>query len=225
MPNDAFSFSADAYNVPEDTFTATTDAFTSIDDETLRFADEEVTQLRTRGPSRGNVPRTRQHFDPTQLSDEDVDTAIAKAIRRKSGAKGTASRQISASQDEVEFMLKRTTEWRRNVHASNPRLAALPPNEKGTILHSSVAKRLRQLNIEGLQVNERLNSPFLAPGTSQHLSPVTGLPYKYRIPDFRMEPTIFDIKPAGTPLSGPQFEDFMSFGNTSDVRFIYYDPF
>ena len=29
---------------------------------------------------------------------------------------------------------------------------------------------------------------------------------------------IFDIKPAGTPLSGPQFNDFTSFANTNDVR-------
>ncbi len=40
----------------------------------------------------------------------------------------------------------------------------------------------------------------------------------------RIGPTILDIKPIGTPLSGPQVMDFMNFGNTRDVRFIFYEP-
>ena len=111
------------------------------------------------------------------------------------------------------------TTWRRNVHAANPNLAALPAEVKGTLLHSSVANRMRDLNISGLRVNERLY------GTSQYISPVTGRPYEFRIPDYRIGPTILDIKPRGTPLRGPQVDDFRSFGNTNDVRFIYYDPY
>jgi len=107
-------------------------------------------------------------------------------------------------------MLQKMTAWRRNVHAANPNLASLPANVKGTIIHSSVAKRMRGLNVGGLRVNQRLDSPFYAPGTSQHLSPATGLPYAYRIPDFRLQGTILDIKPRGTPLTGAQVDDFMS---------------
>ncbi len=179
----------------------------------------------TTAPKLGSVPRVRQKFDATQLSEEAVDIAIAKSIRRKSGATGNSSRQIVATQDQAEFILKKMTVWRRNVHAENPHLASLPSNVKGTILHSSVSKRMRRLNVAGLRINERLYSPFHAPGTSQYRSPITGQPYTYRIPDFRMQPTIFDIKPKGTPLTGPQVDDFMSFGNTNDIRFIYYRPF
>jgi hypothetical protein len=97
------------------------------------------------------------------------------------------------------------------------RYANLPPNIKGTILHKSVANQVRQLNVEGLVVNHRLY------GTSRFISPATGLPYTFRIPDYRLGPTILDIKPVGTPVSGPQVIDFMNFGNTRDVRFIFYE--
>jgi len=188
-----------------------------------RFLESEAGSVPA--PRRGSLPRVRNYFDATQLSDEAVDVAIAKSIRRKSGARGTSSGQIPASADQVEFMLQKMTAWRRNVHAANPHLASLPANVKGTIIHSFVSKRMRGLDVAGLRVNERLNSPFLAPGTSQHISAATGVPYTYRIPDFRLQATTLDIKPQGTSLTGAQVDDFMSFGNTSDVRFINYYPF
>jgi len=98
-------------------------------------------------------------------------------------------------------------------------MAALSPELKGTFLHSSVQSRIRSLNVQGLAVNERLY------GTSPYTSPATGLPFEYRIPDFRLGPTIFDIKPSGTPLAGPQYNDFMSFGGTTDVRWIGYQRY
>lgn len=61
-------------------------------------------------------------------------------------------------------------------------------------------------------------------GPSLHLSKHR-LPYQYRVPDFRSRTTIFDIKPAGTPLAGPQYIDFMGFSGLSDVRWIYYIPY
>jgi hypothetical protein len=160
----------------------------------------------------------RQRFDPSDLSPTQIDNAILKSIRRKSGATGTSTGQIAATNDQVEFILKKATYWRRNVHAADEELALLPANQKGTILHSSVAKKMRQLNIEGLLVNQRLY------GISQFVSPATGLPYAFRIPDYRIGPTILDLKPVGTSLSGPQVIDFMNFGNTNDVRFIFYQP-
>ena len=81
---------------------------------------------------------------------------------------------------------------------------------------------VRQLNIENLSVNERLY------GTSPFNSRATGKPFEYRIPDFRFkEPggSIFDIKAKGTPLSGPQYQDFQSFGGTKDIRWIEYDSY
>jgi hypothetical protein len=127
-------------------------------------------------------------------------------------------RDIVRGKREQQPLLKKATYWRRNVHAADEELALLPANQKGTILHSSVAKKMRQLNIEGLLVNQRLY------GISQFVSPATGLPYAFRIPDYRIGPTILDLKPVGTSLSGPQVIDFMNFGNTNDVRFIFYQP-
>ncbi|MEO8215448.1 MAG: Ig-like domain-containing protein [Acidobacteriota bacterium] len=172
---------------------------------------EEIAPKRTLAP--------RQQFDAKALSDVQVDIAILKSIRRKSGATGDSSRQITASSGQVEFMLQKTAAWRRNAKAADPDVLAFDSARKGTILHSSVQKRIRQLNVRDLIVNQRLY------GTSQFISPNTGLPYGYRIPDFRLRNTIFDIKPAGTPLSGPQYFDFMSFANTADVRWIYYGSF
>jgi hypothetical protein len=59
-------------------------------------------------------------------------------------------------------------------------------------------------------------------GASQYTSPATGVPYEYRIPDFKLGSTIYDIKPSGTPLAGPQYEDFKAMGGTTDVRWIEY---
>ena len=74
----------------------------------------------------------RNHFDATTLTDAQVDKAIAKSIRRHSGATGNASREIAATGDLVESMLNMITTWLRNVHAANPNLAALPAEVKGT---------------------------------------------------------------------------------------------
>jgi hypothetical protein len=118
----------------------------------------------------------------------------------------------------VEFILNKVTyEWRNRL-AANPAYGNLTSWQKGTLVHSETFGLMRQLNIRGLIINQRLY------GTSQFISPATGLPYAYRIPDYRIGSTILDIKPGGTPMSGPQFMDFMSFGNTSDVRFILYSP-
>jgi hypothetical protein len=109
--------------------------------------------------------------------------------------------------------LNLTTSWRRNVHASNPHLNELPANLKGTFLHSSVSGRVETMNIQGLDINKRIY------GTTQNISPVTGAPYEYRIPDFRLNSpnVIFDIKPSGIPLTGPQFEDFRLFSGSDDI--------
>ena len=158
----------------------------------------------------------RHRFDATNLSAQQVDRAILKSIRRASGARGNAAHEIVATPDQMQDILQKTAVWRRNVHAARPGMATLSPELKGTFLHSSVQRRIRSLNVQGLAVNHRLY------GTSRYTSPATGLPYEYRIPDFRIGSTIFDIKPAGTPLSGPQYIDFMSFGGTRDVRWIPY---
>ena len=78
----------------------------------------------------------------------------------------------------------------------------------GTAIHSAVSRQMRDLDVSDLLVNRRLY------GTSQFISPATGLPYSYRIPDYRIGLAILDIKPFGTPLSGPQVTDFMNFGMT-----------
>jgi len=155
-------------------------------------------------------------FDASELSAEQVDRATLKSIRRASGARGNANREIVANSDQMQFILEKTTAWRRNEHAARPAMSALSPELKGTFLHSSVQRRVESLNVEGLAVNQRLY------GTSPYISPATGVPYEYRIPDFKLGRTLFDIKPSGTPLSGPQYDDFMRFGGTTDVRWIEY---
>jgi RHS repeat-associated protein len=159
----------------------------------------------------------RARFDPSGLNDAQAENAILKSIRRKSGARANLTGQIIASADEAEFMLRKTTSWRAGEKAADPALASASAGLKGTIVHSSVAKRMRALNISNLEINRRLY------GSSPHLSPATGLPYEFRIPDYKIGNTILDIKPAGTPLTGSQVSDFKLFGNTSDVRLIYYD--
>lgn len=166
--------------------------------------------------SRSSSWAGRQRFDPSNLTAEQLDAAIMKSIRRKSGATGNAAGQIVASADQMEFILNGATYWRRNVLAQNPRYAHSSSYGKGTVIHSHVSKQIQRLNIADLIINERLY------GTSQFISPSTGLPYTYRIPDYRLPSTIFDIKPVGTPLGGPQVIDFMNFANTPDVRFIFY---
>jgi RHS repeat-associated protein len=161
----------------------------------------------------------RARFDASNLTTEQVDKAILKSIRRKSGATGTSTGEIAASANQTEFVLQKVTAWRRNVHAGNSNLSSLPANVKGTLLHSSVQSRISQLNIRELAVNQRIY------GTSQFTSPNTGLPYEYRIPDFRSPTAIFDIKPWGTPLAGPQYLDFRQFSGLSDIRWIYYLPY
>jgi len=180
----------------------------------------EVTEPRTtiaQGPSAGagNPPR----FDAAALSTEQVDRAILRSIRRASGAQGNAAGEIVASADQIDFILQKATSWRRNVHASRPGMAGLPPELKGTRLHSSVQSRVRTLDVRDLIVNERLY------GSSPYISPVTGKPYEFRIPDFRLRTTIFDIKPVGTPLGGPQYNDFVRFSGSSDVRWIPYQRY
>ena len=56
---------------------------------------------------------------------------------------------------------------------------------------------------------------------------ITGKPYEYRIPDFRLisPNVIFDIKPAGTKLNGPQIDDFRNFSGSDDVRGIFYESY
>ncbi|MCA9182381.1 MAG: hypothetical protein KDA51_13035, partial [Planctomycetales bacterium] len=157
-----------------------------------------------------------QRFDATGMTAGQVDIATLKAIRRASGARGNSAGEISANADQLEFILRKATAWRRDVHASRPTMSSLSPELKGTYLHSSVQRRIESLNVEGLAVNQRLY------GTSSYISPSTGVPYQYRIPDFRLGSTILDIKPQGTPLSGPQYDDFMLFGGTTDVRWIDY---
>jgi hypothetical protein len=160
----------------------------------------------------------KQRFDSSGLSPSQIDNAILKSIRRKSGASGTPAGHIAASSDQVEFMLNKVAyEWRNRL-AANPDYANYTSWGSGTVLHSRTAAWMRQLNVEGLAVNQRLY------GTSQFISPVTQLPYAFRIPDYRLGPTILDLKPAGTPMSGPQFMDFMNFGNSKDIRYIYYSP-
>ena len=80
---------------------------------------------------------------------------------------------------------------------------------------------MKQLNVAGVNINQRIY------GKSTYISPVTGLPYEYRIPDYyhALDNVIMDIKPAGTPLNGPQYNDFKSFAKTNDVRWIYYEGF
>ena len=81
----------------------------------------------------------KQRFDATQLSAEQADTAILKSIRRRSGATGTPSGQIAADSEQTQFIIEKTTAWRRNVHATEPEYAslrALSPQQKGTALHS-----------------------------------------------------------------------------------------
>lgn len=111
------------------------------------------------------------------------------------------------------------TTWRRNVHAANPNLAAFLAEVKGTLLPSSVARRMRELNVSGLRVNERRY------GTSTHISRATGRPFKFRIPIYRLGSTILNIKPRGTPLRGPQVDEFRSFVHTNDIRFVYDAPY
>ena len=159
-----------------------------------------------------------QRFDPIGLSGNQIDTAILKSIRRQSGATANPTGQIVATSDQVELILNKATYWQRNILATNPRFAGLSANKIGTAVHSAVAGKMRSLNVSDLVVNQRLY------GTSQFVSRVTGRPYAFRIPDYRLGATILDIKPVGTPLSGPQVIDFMSFNNTSDVRFIFYEP-
>jgi RHS repeat-associated protein len=163
----------------------------------------------------------KQQFDATNLSLEQVDTAMLKSIRRQSGARTNAQGQLNANANQVEDILNLTTSWRRDAHAANPHLAQLPANVKGTLLHSSVSNRVRTLDINGLDINQRIY------GATQNVSPVTGKTYEYRIPDFRLNSpnVIYDIKPSGTPLSGPQFDDFRSFSGTSDVRGVFYERY
>jgi len=177
-----------------------------------------------RGPAQVNalMPSSRwlgrQRFDPSNLTLEQLDQTIMKSIRRKSGATGNPSQQIVADADQMEFILNGATYWRRNVLAQNPRYSNISSYGKGTVIHSNVANQMQGLNIADLSINKRLY------GTSQFVSPLTGLPYVYRIPDYRLPSTIFDIKTVGTPIGGPQVIDFMNFGNTQDVRFIFYQP-
>ena len=165
----------------------------------------------------------KKQFDATGLNPAQVDRAILKSIRRKSGATGTPTGEVAASSDQTQFLLEKVTSWRRDVHAGETGIQALSPELKGTLLHSSIQSRVRQLGIEGLKVNERIY------GQSEYISAATGQPYSYRIPDFRLtqpgRTTIFDIKPAGTSLAGPQYNDFRLFGNTSDVRWIPYERY
>jgi len=157
------------------------------------------------------------------IGPEGNDAAIMRSIRRASGATGSSTGKIIATADQTEFILRQATRWRRDVNASRPAVAALPSHKKGTLLHGSVQRRIEPLNIDGLVINQRMY------GSSPYNSPVTGKPYEFRIPDYRMpnisSKPIFDIKPEGTPLSGPQYNDFRSMGGTSDVRWIEYEPF
>ncbi|MET0005925.1 MAG: hypothetical protein ABW087_20160 [Candidatus Thiodiazotropha sp.] len=162
----------------------------------------------------------KQRFDATNLTEEQVKIATTKAIRRKLGLRTNSDGQLVTNAAQTEDLLSTLTTWRRNHYAADPDFQALDSNLQGTIIHSSVSNRVRQLNIQDLNVNQRLY------GQSQYTtSPVTGAPYEYRIPDFYHTGTnaIFDIKPAGTPLSGAQYNDFRSFANTDDVRWIFYD--
>lgn len=187
-----------------------------------RATEPPVAQSRPDSSGRSSNHPGKQRFDATRLTDKQVDRAIMKSIRRSSGVKGTPGGH-RASPDQVEDLLTKTTAWRRDVHAANPSMTGLDPRLKGTYLHSSVQSRVQDLNISGLQVNKRLY------GTSPYISRATGAPYEFRIPDFQLNgrtgTTIFDIKPDGTLLSGPQYNDFRSFANTSDVRWIFYEPY
>ena len=77
------------------------------------------------------------------------------------------------------------------------------------------------MDIIGLDVNKRIY------GTTQNISPVTSAPYEYRIPDFRLNSpnVIFDIKPSGTSLNGPQIDDFRLFSGSDDIRGIFYERY
>ena len=163
----------------------------------------------------------KQHFDATNLSKEQVDAAILKSIKRQSGARTNSQGQLVANADQVEDILNLTTTWRRNSHAANPHLSELPANVKGTFLHSSVSSRVQSMDIIGLDVNKRIY------GTTQNISPVTSAPYEYRIPDFRLNSpnVIFDIKPSGTSLNGPQIDDFRLFSGSDDIRGIFYERY
>ena len=163
----------------------------------------------------------KQQFDAVGLSPEQVKIATTKSIRRNLGLRTNSQGQLLANADQTERLLHVLTNWRRSVYAKGDDFLALDSNLQGTIIHSSVSNRMRQLNIAGVNVNQRLY------GSSSYISPATGLPYEYRIPDYHhtIDNVIFDVKPAGTPLSGAQFNDFRSFANTNDVRWIYYEGF
>lgn len=80
---------------------------------------------------------------------------------------------------------------------------------------------MRQLNVAGLNVKQILY------GTSPYNSPVTGLPYEYRILDYyrTLDNVILGVKPIGTLLPGPQHNDFKIFPNINDVHWIHCQGF
>ena len=171
-----------------------------------------------------NVTRrllAKRQFDATGLSNEQVKIASTKSIRRHYQLQTNTQRKLIANADETAKLLRSITNWRRAVYAGDTDFLALDATLQGTIIHSSVSNRMRQLNVDGVNINRRLY------GTSTYTSPATGAPYEFRIPDYHhtLENVVFDIKPAGTPLSGPQYNDFRSFANTNDVRWIYYERF
>ncbi|ELR64580.1 Rhs family protein [Photobacterium marinum] len=161
----------------------------------------------------------KQRFDATNLTEEQVKIATTKAIRRKLGLKTNSDGQLVTEAAQTEALLSTLAIWRRNHYAADVDFQVLDTKLQGTIIPSSVSNRVRQLNVKDLSVNQRLY------GQSQYISSVTGAPYEYRIPDFYHTgtKTIFDIKPEGTALSGPQYNDFKSFADTDDVRWIFYD--
>jgi hypothetical protein len=162
-----------------------------------------------------------QQFDATGLSEEQIKIATTKSIRRNLGLQTNADGQLIANANQTEKLLQNLTSWRRSVYAGDADFLALDANMQGTIIHSSVSNRMRQLDVAGVNINQRIY------GQSPYTSPVTGLPYEYRIPDYyhTRDNVVLDIKPAGTPLAGPQYNDFRSFTGSNDVRWIYYQGF
>jgi len=187
-----------------------------------------ATQAEVTGARVGSTSETakaswlgKQQFDATNLSEEQVKIATTKSIRRNLGLQTNSNGQLIANANQTEELLQNLTSWRRSVYANDADFLALDSNMQGTIIHNSVSNRMRQLDVADVNINQRIY------GKSQYTSPVTGLPYEYRIPDYyhTRDNVVLDIKPAGTPLAGPQYNDFRSFTGSNDVRWIYYQGF
>ena len=184
-------------------------------------AQSAAAKPESRSPNVARRLHSKRQFDATGLSDEQVKIASTKLIRRHHQLQTNTQRKLIANADETARLLRSITNWRRAVYAGDPGFLALDATLQGTTIHGSVSNRMRQRNVGGVNINRRLC------GTSIYTSPATGAPYEFRIPDYHhtLESVVLDIKPAGTPLSGPQFNDFRSFANTNDVRWIYYERF